>query len=588
MRVCLAQLNATVGAVRANAARIAEAFAAGRADGADLVVTPELALCGYPPRDLAERPAFVAACEAALGSLAAETSGGGGLLVGTLEAAGPDAVGKRVHNGAALLAEGRIVARFRKSLLPTYDVFDEARYFQPADPESVVPVEFGGRRLGVTICEDVWNDADFWPRQLYDFDPAQRLVDLGADLLLNLSASPFHLGKQDLRRRMLATLASSAGVPVLHCNLVGGNDDLVFDGASFAAWPDGTIRGGGAAFAEDRVVIDLDAPPPASASPPPLPGCDEEAAVAAITLGVRDYFAKCGFRQAVIGLSGGIDSAVTAALAVRALGADAVTGITMPSRYSSGGSVGDSVQLAEALGFPVHTVPIERGHAAYVAMLTELFGEAPSGVTDQNLQARVRGNVLMAWSNRNGALVLSTGNKSELAVGYCTLYGDMAGGLAVISDLPKTLVYRVARWLNAEARAEASRDAEGGAPRRGRAPDGPDNADAGREVIPRSTIDKPPSAELAPDQKDTDSLPEYDVLDAVLAGYLEEGLSAAELTAAGVADAATVERVVRMVDRNEYKRRQAAPGIKVTCKAFGPGRRFPVAARLEHHEFGGG
>lgn len=554
MRVALAQINVTVGAVRSNRARLERVFVDARAAGADLVVAPELALCGYPPRDLAERPAFVQTCEEELEQLAAITSTGGGFLVGTLEAADPDSIGTGVYNAAALLADGRIVARFRKSLLPTYDVFDEARYFQPATPDEVAPVEFGGVRIGVTICEDVWNDADFWPRRRYVFDPAQHLVDQGVDVLINLSASPFHLGKQDLRQRMLSALARGTGVPVVHCNLVGGNDDLVFDGASFAVWPDGGIRGAAPAFEEAVTYVDLERPGPASG--PLAPPCAEEATVRAITLGVRDYFAKCGFSRAVIGLSGGIDSALTAVLAVRALGAEAVTGITMPSRHSSGGSVQDSLNLARHLGIAVHTVAIEPVHSAYVELLGGLWDGGTTGITDQNIQARVRGNILMAWSNRNGALVLSTGNKSELAVGYCTLYGDMAGGLAVISDLPKTFVYRVARWLNRDG-----------------------------EVIPRSTLTKPPSAELAPDQKDTDSLPEYEVLDAILAGYLEEGRSVEQLREAGIADDATVARVIRLVDRNEHKRRQAAPGIRVTCKAFGPGRRFPVAARMEHHRF---
>jgi NAD+ synthetase len=555
MRVALAQIDTTVGAVRSNRARVELAFGDARAAGADLVVTPELTLSGYPPRDLAERPAFVAACEEQLELLAHITRDGGALLVGTLEAAARDAVGKAVYNSAALLAEGRIFARFRKSLLPTYDVFDEGRYFQPADPDSIRPVLWGGLRLGVTICEDVWNDADFWPHRRYDFDPAQRLVDQGVDVLINLSASPFHLGKQDLRRRMLTTLAASARVPVLHCNLVGGNDDLVFDGASFAVWPDGTIRGSAPAFEESLTVVDLAAPGPGEEVPPAAG--PEEAAAAAITLGIRDYFAKCGFSKAVIGLSGGIDSALTAALAVRALGPAAVTGITMPSRYSSDGSVEDSARLAANLGIDLHRVAIEPVHRAYQELLGSLWRGPTTGITDQNIQARIRGNILMAWSNEHGALVLSTGNKSELAVGYCTLYGDMAGGLAVISDLPKTFVYRLARWLNRDG-----------------------------EIIPETTLTKPPSAELAPDQKDTDSLPEYPILDAVLEGYLEEGRSAAELKAAQVADPAVVDRVIRLVDRNEFKRRQAAPGIRVTCKAFGPGRRLPVAARLEHHRFG--
>ena len=558
MRVALSQLNTTVGAVRSNRLLVEEAFGRARALGAELVVTPELALAGYPPRDLLERPAFVAACERELEALAAVTADGGGLLVGTAEPTPAEVPGNRVYNGAALLAGGRIVARFRKSLLPTYDVFDEDRYFEPAPLRTVEPVVFGGLALGVTICEDAWNDADFWARRLYDFDPAQHLADRGIDLLINLSASPFHRGKQGLRRRMLTTLSAGLGVPVLHCNLAGGNDDLVFDGASFAAWPDGTVRAAGASFAEDMLLLDTEAPPP----PVEVVELSEEEAVAeAITLGIRDYFYKCGFARAVIGLSGGIDSAVTAGLAVRALGPGAVTGITMPSRWSSDGSVEDSRQLARALGIDLHVVPIETAHEAYGAMLGDLWQAAGGdretrGITDQNIQARVRGNVLMAWSNRHGALVLSTGNKSELAVGYCTLYGDMAGGLAVISDLPKTLVYRVARWLNRDG-----------------------------EIIPAATIDKPPSAELAPDQLDTDSLPPYPLLDAVLEGYLERGRSARELIEEGVADPAVVERVIRMVDRNEYKRRQAAPGIRVTNKAFGPGRRLPMAARFEHHGF---
>ena len=543
--------------MRSNAARITAAYQEARNLGADLVVTPELAVEGYPPRDLLERTAFVSACQATVASLAELTRDGGGLLVGTaLPAQGP--IGKAVHNGAVLLSDGEIVARFYKSLLPTYDVFDETRYFRPAEVADVQPVTWRGTRLGVTICEDVWNDADFWPRRLYDFDPAEHLCRAGVDVLINLSASPFHLGKQHLRRSMLTTLSRDSGVPVVQCNLIGGNDELVFDGASFVAWPDGTVRAAAASFREDLVLVDLDEPgPPIDAVGPASP---EEAAVEAITLGIRDYFGKCGFSRAVIGLSGGVDSALTAALAVRALGAGSVTGITMPSRYSSGGSVDDSRALAEGLGMALHTVPIEKAHGAYGELLGELWGDAgvetaTTGITDQNIQARIRGNILMSWSNRFGDLVLSTGNKSELAVGYCTLYGDMAGGLAVISDLPKTFVYRVARWLN-------------------------DNEDAG---IPEDTLTKPPSAELAPDQKDTDSLPPYDVLDAVLHGYLEEGRSVPELISDGTADEATVRRIVAMVDRNEYKRRQAAPGIKLTSKAFGAGRRFPVAARLEHH-----
>jgi NAD+ synthase (glutamine-hydrolysing) len=556
MRVALAQIDTTVGDVAGNAARVRAAYEQGRAAGADLIVTPELALGGYPPRDLLERPAFARACRTALEDLASVTLDGGALLVGTVEPR-ESHVGRGVFNAAALLQGGRIEAVVHKCLLPTYDVFDEARYFEPGDPKELRPLVIGGRRVGVTICEDVWNDADFWADRRYVLDPPDLLIEQGVDLLVNLSASPFHLGKQGLRRRMLAHLADEADVPVVHCNLVGGNDDLVFDGASFVAWPGGRIGGVARSFAEDLVVVDVDSPQDAEA---PEPLSDQAAATEAITLGVRDYFAKCGFSSAVIGLSGGIDSAVTAALAVRALGKDNVTGITMPSRWSSGGSVSDSQELADNLGITLHQVPIEPAHTTYHAMLHGLWEAADldpqtAGVTDQNIQARVRGNILMAWSNRTGSLVLSTGNKSELAVGYCTLYGDMAGGLAVISDLPKTLVYQVAEHLN---------------------------ADAGRTLVPLDTITKPPSAELAPDQKDTDNLPPYAELDAILEAYLENGLEAPAIAAATGLPGEQVDRVVRMVDRNEYKRRQAAPGIRVTHKAFGPGRRLPVAARFDY------
>ncbi len=556
MQIALAQIDTTVGDVRGNSALIEAAYRRARSGGAELVVFPELALAGYPPRDLLERRAFVAACEREIAVLAAVTADGGGMLLGTLTAVPDSEVGRSVYNTAALLAEGAVLARVHKCLLPSYDVFDEARYFEPGPRGAIRPVEFRGRKLGITICEDVWNDADFWEHRLYDFDPAQRLVDQGADLLLNLSASPYHLGKQDLRHRMLATLARGLGVPVLHCNLVGGNDELVFDGDSFACWPDGSLRAQAAAFVEDLVQIDIDAPPQPCAPRELLEPA--EGAVRAVTLGLQGYFRKCGFQRAVIGLSGGIDSAVTAALAARALGPEQVTGITMPSRYSSSGSVEDSRKLAEALGIAFHVVAIEDVHRAYQDCLeglwrsAELDDLATTGVTDQNVQARIRGNILMAWSNRLGALVLSTGNKSELAVGYCTLYGDMAGGLAVISDLPKTLVYDASRWLNRD-----------------------------RELIPEATISKPPSAELAPDQLDTDSLPPYPTLDAVLHEYIEEAADAATIHERTGVAVETISRVIKMVDRNEFKRRQAAPGLRVTSKAFGSGRRFPVAARFQ-------
>jgi len=554
MRVALAQINTTVGDFEGNQARIEAAYRAARLAGADLVVTPELALAGYPPRDLLERPGFAASCERALTDLAAVTADGGGLLVGVV-ARNDKGVGRPVFNSAALLTEGVMAGIVHKSLLPTYDVFDEARYFEAAGADQLQPLPFRGRTLGITLCEDLWNDPSFWENRLYAFDPARHLVEAGADVLLNLSASPFHLGKGDLRRRMLSALAANHGLPVLQCNLVGGNDDLVFDGGSLVVGADGSLQALGAAFAEDLVLVDLDSPGPAL-SLPTAPSNAEEA-VQAVVLGIRDYFGKCGFERAVIGLSGGIDSAVTAALAARALGPENVTGITMPSRYSSSGSVDDSRSLAGLLGIQCHVVPVGTSHAAYHEMLKDLWTSAEltdvdtTGLTDQNIQARIRGNVLMAWSNRTGALVLSTGNKSELAVGYCTLYGDMAGGLAAISDLPKTLVYDVARWLNQD-----------------------------RATIPESTITKPPSAELAPDQLDTDSLPPYEELDPILHGYLEEGWDAEVISRETGADRVTVDRVLRMVNRNEFKRRQAAPGIRVTSKAFGQGRRYPVAARF--------
>ena len=557
MHIALAQINTTVGALRSNAQRAGAAFAEARAAGADLVVFPELTLPGYPPGDLLEAQGFAQACRAELDVLARATSQGGAMLVGTVEPT-TGSTGKGLHNSAALLADGRVQALAHKSLLPTYDVFDEARYFDPAPADRVVPIEWGGLRLGVTLCEDVWNDADFWDRCLYDFDPAEHLAAQGVDVFLNLSASPFHVGKPHLRRDMLSRLAQDSGVPVLHCNLVGGNDELIFDGGSFVALPDGGFAGGEVRFAEDLALFDLDALVP---GPVPEPCCDEADVAEALTLGVRDYFATCGFQRAVVGRYGGIDSAVTAAIAVRTLGADAVTGITMPSRYSSGGSVDDSEVLAEHLGVACHAVPIEEIHRAYHGTLGPLWAAAglepeTRGLTDQNIQARIRGAILMAWSNRTGALVLSTGNKSELAVGYCTLYGDMAGGMAVISDLPKTLVYRVARWLNRE-----------------------------REVVPEATITKPPSAELAPDQLDSDSLPDYDTLDRVLHAYLEERRSYEQIVEQEGVEPKVVEWVLRAVDRNGYKRRQAAPGLRISPKAFGSGRRFPVAARFEHHGF---
>lgn len=560
MRCALLQLNPWVGAVRSNHRLILDGVRAAADRGAKLVVTPELALCGYPPKDLLDRPAFLDTIERELRSLAEGIDPETTVVVGTVTPR-PRGPGKTAWNSAAILRGGRVVGRVHKSLLPTYDVFDEMRHFEPEAPEAVAPIDGlidGGGPVGITICEDMWNDADFWPRPLYGFDPAEQLVRGGARVLLNLSASPFHRGKARLREAMLGRFARDHAVSVLHVNLVGANDELIFDGRSFVVGPDGAVRARAAAFTEDMLIVDTEDLPLAPA--PPADRADEDEVIDALCLGIRDYMHKCGFKDAVIGLSGGIDSAVVAALATRALGPERVTGITMPSRYSSDGSVEDSLALGRHLGIRVHTVPIEGPHAALRKSVDALFlgaGRQPADadLSDQNLQARIRGTILMAWSNRMGAILLSTGNKSEVATGYCTLYGDMAGGLAVISDLPKTLVYRVAERLNKDG-----------------------------ERIPMATLTKAPSAELAPGQLDTDSLPPYPVLDAILEAYLEQHLDVDGIVAATGADRSLVVRVVAMVDRNEYKRRQAAPGLRVTTKAFGAGRRLPIAARMEFHD----
>jgi len=451
--------------------------------------------------------------------------------------------GREFTNAVALLQHGRILATRAKLLLPTYDVFDEDRYFEPAAENT--PVPFNGRRLGLTVCEDLWNDEDFWPDRRYRRNPAAELAAAGADLLLNVSASPWHLGKDRVRHAMLASLAAKLRRPLVYCNLVGGNDELIFDGTSLVFDAAGQVVARGARFAEDFVVADTEAPP-APAAPEPA---DEEKLHGALVLGLRDYLHKCGFTDAVLGLSGGIDSALTACLAVDALGAEHVWGVSLPSQFSSRGSLEDARQLAANLGIRYDVIPIQTAFEAVQRALGGVFAGRPEDTTEENLQARLRGVFLMALSNKFGALLLTTGNKSELAVGYCTLYGDMCGGLAVINDLPKQWVYRLARWINRR-----------------------------REIIPAACLTKPPSAELRPNQTDQDSLPPYEVLDAILEAYVVEGRSVAEIIAAGF-DAATVRRVARLIDQSEYKRRQAAPGLKVTSKAFGIGRRLPIAQR---------
>lgn len=547
MRLVLAQINTTVGDIAANEQRIRAAYAQAAGSGADLVVFPELTLTGYPPRDLLLREAFVTANLEALERLAAQT-GDTGLLVGFVgrRQEGP---GRRLTNSAALLAGGRIVAIRHKTLLPTYDVFDEDRYFEPAAEN--LPVEFKGRRLGITVCEDLWNDEDFWPLRRYRPNPAAQLVEAGADLLVNLSASPWHVGKDRTRQAMLSSLAAKHGVPLVYCNLVGGNDELIFDGQSCAFDSRGHLIHWSRGFAEDHAAIDVDVP--GQAATPALP--IEQQLYEALVLGTGDYLRKCGFKSAVLGLSGGIDSAVVACLAVAALGAENVRGLSLPSQFSSQGSLDDARDLARNLGIAYDVVPIQPPFESLKHQLQPLFDGRPEDTTEENLQARLRGVILMGMSNKFGCLLLTTGNKSELAVGYCTLYGDMCGGLAVISDVPKTLVYRLSRWINEDSLRRT-----------------------GTAWIPDSSITKAPSAELRPNQTDQDSLPPYEVLDAILEGYVVEEKSPSQLIAAGFEEA-TVRRVVRLIDNTEYKRRQAAPGLKVTTKAFGVGRRVPIAQR---------
>ena len=542
MKIALAQINTTIGDMTGNRDRLLTAYQRGTAAGADVVVTPELAITGYPPRDLLLRRSFVEQNLRVLNELAAAT-GPAGLVVGFV-GRHDSRPGREATNSVALLSEGKIQAIRHKMLLPTYDVFDEDRYFEPAAENA--PVEFRGRKLGLTICEDIWNDEDFWRERRYRRNPCRDLAQAGAELILNCSASPWHLGKTRTRHDMVSSMARHIGRPIVYVNLAGGNDELVFDGQSLAFDAAGRLVARGAAFAEDFLVVDLDRAAPLTLTEP----SDEEQVYHALVLGLRDYLHKCGFKAAVLGLSGGIDSALTACLAVAALGRENVRGVSLPSQYSSQGSLDDARALAENLGIKYHVIPIQSPFEAVKGQLRELFAGRPEDVTEENIQARLRGVILMALSNKFGELLLTTGNKSESAVGYCTLYGDMCGGLAVINDVPKQMVYRLARWINRE-----------------------------REIIPPASLTKPPSAELRPNQKDQDSLPPYEVLDDILERYVVQGQTVAEILAAGFAEA-DVRRVVRLIDLSEYKRRQAAPGLKVTTKAFGLGRRLPIAQRF--------
>jgi NAD+ synthase (glutamine-hydrolysing) len=547
MKITMAQLNPVVGDLAGNADKIVSAYEAAAREGADLVVLPELFLTGYPPWDLLERPWFIAATSDAVEAVAARTAAHPetGLLFGAPRPAASKE-GKPLTNAAVFAQGGRVLFEQAKSLLPTYDVFDESRYFAPA-PE-VRTVRFKDEVLGITICEDAWTEAELWPRgRLYSFDPVGRLAGQGATLLLNISASPFHAGKEEVRFRLIRGHARKHGRPFVFVNQVGANDQLVFDGRSFAFDGHGEPVAVGKAFAEDVVTVETrQAGQPGLFAPLGL----IESVHEALLLGLRDYMRKCGFRRVVLGLSGGVDSAVTCALAAAAIGPENVLALTMPMPFSSAGSVDDSMALAARLGVRCLKVPIGGLYDGYVKALAPHFAGRAPGIAEENIQARIRGNILMAFSNKFGYLVLSTGNKSELAVGYCTLYGDMSGGLALIADVPKTMVYELAAHIN----------------RRG-------------EVIPRAIVDKAPTAELRPGQLDVDSLPPYDILDQILREYVEELRSVEEIVAMGF-EPEVVHKVATLVDRNEYKRAQAAPAIKVTTKAFGVGRRMPIAARV--------
>lgn len=552
MKIYIAQLNPTVGALDSNRALIAQAYGAGCQVGADVVMVPELAVTGYPPRDLLDKRLFIDANLEVRDSLVAMT-GPTALIFGCV-ARNQAPTGKPFRNVAVVARNGRVLIEQAKTLLPTYDVFDELRYFEPASSVSVV--ELCGAKVGVSICEDFWFEEQMLGQRLYGRNPVEPLVEQGARTLLNISASPFNVGKRGARYELFRDIARRYRVPVVYLNQVGGNDELLFDGSSIVLDRAGQTIFCARSFETDAALVPLEGLP-----------CDavfniseEEEIGRALILGLRDYLRKTGFREVVVGLSGGVDSAVTAALAVEALGPQQVTGICMPSQFTSQQSQRDAARLAENLGIACHVAPIEEIYRAYRRRFDELFQDPSFDVTDENVQARIRGNLLMAWSNKRGAMVLSTGNKSELAVGYCTLYGDMAGGLALLGDVYKTSVYKLAAWLNRE-----------------------------RELIPRSSITKVPTAELRPNQTDQDFLPPYEILDGILKLYIEQWKELPEIVDAGY-DRETVARVLNLVDGNEFKRRQAAPTIRVSTKAFGSGRQMPIAQRWRYEKelFGSG
>jgi NAD+ synthase (glutamine-hydrolysing) len=552
MRIAIAQINNTIGDLEANAAKILEFAQRAQELGAEVVAFPELALTGYPPRDLVEKHSFLDRTAQALDDIAAASAHLRPALIVGYVARSPENSAIRAQNAAAVIENGRVVFKQCKMLLPTYDVFDEARYFQPAENQELYTLR--GVKCAISICEDAWNDKQFWERRRYSRDPVEELAQKGAELIISINASPWNIGKRRLREAIFHATTQRFHLPVVYVHMVGGNDQLVFDGSSFAMTAEGKMAAMAKSFEEDLILFDT------------VTGCGDnhanhlvgdEAAFAALVLGTRDYIRKCGFRSVIVGLSGGIDSSLVATIAVEAVGKENVLGVAMPGPYSSEHSLQDARTLACNLGIRFEVIPIQCGYQAMMQTLAPLFANFPPDTTEENIQSRLRGLTLMALSNKFGSLVLTTGNKSEIAVGYCTLYGDMCGGLSVISDVPKTMVYRLARVGNERFA------------RRGLTP-----------PIPENTFRKPPSAELRPNQKDTDSLPEYAVLDAILAGYIERYESAAEIAEKEHLPLDLVRDIIRKVDRNEYKRQQAAPGLRITPKAFGVGRRFPIAHRF--------
>src|SRR6266568_2096314 len=566
MRVGFAQLNPTVGDFRGNFEKILQSYERLAAAGAELIITPELAITGYPPQDLVFKSRFVPETLEILEQLRGRV-GKAALLVGFVDR--NEGRGRPFHNAAALLVRGEPIHTAHKSLLPTYDVFDEDRYFQPA--ARVEPFDLNGKKIGVTICEDIWTE-HYLPRPLYDCEPTRSLIEQGADIILNLSASPFTLHKPAIRYEMVATLARTYQRPIFYCNAVGGNDQLIFDGNSIAVNSSGGLIAQLPAFREHEQIVDTESTSAFEFREESTP----EQLFPALSLGLRDYLRKCNFKSAVLGLSGGVDSAVVAVIAVDALGAENVIGVSMPSPYSSRGSIDDALALARNLGIKFPEIPITNAFTAFKSQFAEIFKGLPENETEENMQPRLRAMTLMALSNKFGHLLLTTGNKSELAVGYCTMYGDMAGGLAVISDVPKTMVYELARWINsdyARRAIEVNRPYPSDSTGRGGSPEPP-----AVEIIPKSTIEKAPSAELKQNQKDQDTLPPYEILDQILQLYVEENLSARDIIARGF-DEKTVRWVQRRIDLNEYKREQAAPGLKVTSRAFGLGRKMPIAQK---------